>query len=113
MGSVDMAFNKILSVLLVAGSAWTNPQNNFFNFNDFATQRPIAPSPTVSTTPVPILRYVDTHNKDNKVSTPTADSNNPGPSAVFLQDRRASDQYNQLQLLQLVELVILLSATLI
>merc|ERR1712130_655738 len=64
MGSVDMAFNKILSVLLVAGSAWTNPQNNFFNFNDFATQRPIAPSPTVSTTPVPILRYVDTQNID-------------------------------------------------
>merc|ERR1712001_21925 len=64
MGSVDMAFNKILSVLLVAGSAWTNPQNNFFNFNNFATQRPIAPSPTVSTTPVPILRYVDTQNID-------------------------------------------------
>merc|ERR1712233_219839 len=64
MGSVDMAFNKILSVLLVAGSAWTNPQNNFFNFNDFATQRPIAPSPTVSTTPVPILRDVDTQNID-------------------------------------------------
>merc|ERR1712227_625169 len=207
MGSVDMAFNKILSVLLVAGSAWTNPQNNFFNFNNFATQRPVAPSPTVSTTPVPILRYVDTQNidgsytygyeaadgtykletrytdgrvkgkygyidpdgnlreasygaeagrgfepqieglelpppvttpeeafneipeqvpqkqfqnfqptentNDNKVSTPIADSNNPGPLAVFLQDRRVSDQYNQLQLLQLVELVILLSATLI
>merc|ERR1712001_670715 len=64
MGSVDMAFNKILSVLLVAGSAWTNPQNNFFNFNNFATQRPIAPSPTVSTTPVPILRYVDNQNID-------------------------------------------------
>merc|ERR1712227_94114 len=64
MGSVDMAFNKILSVLLVAGSAWTNPQNDFFNFNNFATQRPIAPSPTVSTTPVPILRYVDTQNID-------------------------------------------------
>merc|ERR1712025_791136 len=64
MGSVDMAINKILSVLLVAGSAWTNPQNDFFNFNNFATQRPIAPSPTVSTTPVPILRYVDTQNTD-------------------------------------------------
>merc|ERR1712095_205379 len=64
MGSVDMAFNKILSVLLVAGSAWTNPQNDFFNFNNFATQRPIAPSPTVSTTPVPILRYVDSQNID-------------------------------------------------
>merc|ERR1712111_52763 len=64
MGSVYMAFNKILSVLLVAGSAWTNPQNDFFNFNNFATQRPIAPSPTVSTTPVPILRYVDTQNID-------------------------------------------------
>merc|ERR1712121_216535 len=64
MGRVDMAFDKILSVLLVAGSAWTNPQNNFFNFNDFATQRPIAPSPTVSTTPVPILRYVDSQNID-------------------------------------------------
>merc|ERR1712156_522856 len=46
MGSRDMAFNKILSVLLVAGSfsAWS--------------------SSTSSTTPVPILRYVDTQNID-------------------------------------------------
>ena len=62
--SYDYLYFQILSVLLVAGSAWTNPQNNFFNFNNFATQRPIAPSPTVSTTPVPILRYVDTQNID-------------------------------------------------
>merc|ERR1711918_39270 len=49
MGSRDMAFNKILSVLLVAGSfpAWTSAQS-------FST----------STTPVPILRYVDTQNID-------------------------------------------------
>merc|ERR1719445_1280695 len=45
-----MAFNKILSVLLVAGSfpAWTSAQF----------------SSTSSTTPVPILRYVDTQNID-------------------------------------------------
>merc|ERR1712039_62536 len=50
MGSRDMAFNKILSVLLVAGSfpAWTSAQF----------------SSTSSTTPVPILRYVDTQNID-------------------------------------------------
>merc|ERR1711902_403302 len=48
MGSRDMAVTKILSVLLVAGSvpAWTSPQ--------FSS----------STTPVPILRYVDTQNID-------------------------------------------------
>merc|ERR1712105_268693 len=47
MGSRDMAFNKILSVLLVAGSfpAWTSAQST-------------------STTPVPILRYVDNQNID-------------------------------------------------
>merc|ERR1712029_711938 len=46
MGSRDMAFNKILSVLLVAGSfsAWTSAQT--------------------PTTLVPILRYVDTQNID-------------------------------------------------
>merc|ERR1711953_1073237 len=51
MGSRDMAFNKILSVLLVAGSfpAWTSAQLS---------------SSTSSTTPVPILRYVDTQNID-------------------------------------------------
>merc|ERR1712226_537456 len=51
MGSRDMAVFKILSVLLVAGSspAWTSPQ--------FPTSSP-------STTPVPILRYVDTQNID-------------------------------------------------
>merc|ERR1711874_263726 len=49
MGSRDMAVFKILSVLLVAGSfpAWTSPQFT---------------SP--STTPVPILRYVDNQNID-------------------------------------------------
>merc|ERR1711997_466414 len=48
MGSRDMAVTKILSVLLVAGSvpAWTSPQ--------FSS----------STTPVPILRYVDNQNID-------------------------------------------------
>merc|ERR1712026_506755 len=48
MGSRDMAVTKILSVLLVAGSvpAWTSPQ--------------FSPS----TTPVPILRYVDNQNID-------------------------------------------------
>merc|ERR1712083_623740 len=47
MGSRDMAVTKILSVLLVAGSvpAWTSPQFS-------------------STTPVPILRYVDNQNID-------------------------------------------------
>merc|ERR1712025_901627 len=51
MGSRDMAVFKILSVLLVAGSfpAWTSPQ--------FPTTSP-------STTPVPILRYVDNQNID-------------------------------------------------
>merc|ERR1711953_290197 len=51
MGSRDMAVFKILSVLLVAGSspAWTSPQ--------FPTSSP-------STTPVPILRYVDNQNID-------------------------------------------------
>merc|ERR1711983_696917 len=59
MGSYNMAVNKILSVLLVAGStpAWTNPQFNFNN--NIGTERPIS-----STTPVPILRYVDTQNVD-------------------------------------------------
>merc|ERR1712001_380720 len=48
MGSRDMAFDKILSVLVVAGSfpAWTSPQ--------FSS----------TTTPVPILRYVDNQNVD-------------------------------------------------
>merc|ERR1712025_966232 len=59
MGSYNMAVNKILSVLLVAGStpAWTNPQFNFNN--NIGTERPIS-----STTPVPILRYVDSQNID-------------------------------------------------
>jgi len=61
MGSYNMAVNKILSVLLVAGStpAWTNPQFNFNFNNNIGTERPIS-----STTPVPILRYVDTQNVD-------------------------------------------------
>merc|ERR1712241_1513885 len=51
MGSRDMAVFKILSVLLVAGSfpAWTSPQ---------------FPNIPPNTTPVPILRYVDTQNID-------------------------------------------------
>merc|ERR1712038_1203395 len=61
MGSYNMAVNKILSVLLVAGStpAWTNPQFNFNFNNNIGTERPIS-----STTPVPILRYVDSQNID-------------------------------------------------
>merc|ERR1711884_164205 len=61
MGSYNMAVNKILSVLLVAGStpAWTNPRFNFNFNNNIGTERPIS-----STTPVPILRYVDTQNVD-------------------------------------------------
>merc|ERR1712241_1372523 len=61
MGSYNMAVNKILSVLLVAGStpAWTNPQFNFNFNNNIGTERPIS-----STTPVPILRYVDNQNID-------------------------------------------------
>merc|ERR1711893_151521 len=61
MGSYNMAVNKILSVLLVAGStpAWTNPQFNFNFNNNIGTERPIS-----STTPVSILRYVDTQNID-------------------------------------------------
>merc|ERR1711893_382471 len=61
MGSYNMAVNKILSVLLVAGStpAWTNPQFNFNFNNNIGTERHIS-----STTPVPILRYVDTQNID-------------------------------------------------
>merc|ERR1712117_716089 len=64
MGSYNMAVNKILSVLLVAGStpAWTNPQFFNFNQNSFATERPLSAGPT--TTPVSILRYVDTQNID-------------------------------------------------
>merc|ERR1711953_952652 len=66
MGSYNMAFNKILSVLVVAGSspAWTQPQ--FFNFNNNGNGNVAAAqsSPTTSTTPVPILRYVDTQNID-------------------------------------------------
>merc|ERR1711923_113878 len=51
MGGRDMAVFKILSVLLVAGSfpAWTSPQ---------------FPNISPSTTPVPILRYVDNQNID-------------------------------------------------
>merc|ERR1711945_47680 len=61
MGSYNMAVNKILSVLLVAGStpAWTNPQFNFNFNNNIGTERPIS-----STTPVPILRYLDSQNID-------------------------------------------------
>merc|ERR1712012_179546 len=60
MGSYNMAFNKNLVVLLVAGSApaWTKPQffNNFNSNSDLGS--------VTSTTPVPILRYVDTQNID-------------------------------------------------
>merc|ERR1712012_838892 len=60
MGSYNMAFNKNLFVLLVAGSApaWTKPQffNNFNSNSDLGS--------VTSTTPVPILRYVDNQNID-------------------------------------------------
>merc|ERR1712152_78384 len=60
MGSYNMAFNKILFVLVAAGgsSAWA--QSSLFGFSNNFNNAPATPS----TTPVPILRYVDTQNVD-------------------------------------------------
>merc|ERR1712001_332824 len=61
MGSYNMAFNKILFVLVAAGSApaWAQ-QSSLFSFNNNLNSAPSSPS----TTPVPILRYVDNQNID-------------------------------------------------
>merc|ERR1712001_275177 len=61
MGSYNMAFNKILFVLVAAGSApaWAQ-QSSLFSFNNNLNSAPATPS----TTPVPILRYVDNQNVD-------------------------------------------------
>merc|ERR1711950_77144 len=61
MGSYNMAFNKILFVLVAAGSApaWAQ-QSSLFSFNNNLNNAPATPS----TTPVPILRYVDNQNID-------------------------------------------------
>merc|ERR1712154_501617 len=61
MGSYNMAFNKILFVLVAAGSApaWAQ-QSPLFSFNNNLNSAPATPS----TTPVPILRYVDNQNID-------------------------------------------------
>merc|ERR1712152_14414 len=60
MGSYNMAFNKILFVLVATGgsSAWA--QSSLFGFSNNFNNAPATPS----TTPVPILRYVDTQNVD-------------------------------------------------
>merc|ERR1711884_951108 len=60
MGSYNMAFNKILFVLVAAGgsSAWA--QSSLFGFSNNFNNAPATPS----TTPVPILRYVDNQNTD-------------------------------------------------
>merc|ERR1711902_346181 len=60
MGSYNMAFNKILFVLVAAGgsSAWA--QSSLFGFSNNFNNAPTTPS----TTPVPILRYVDNQNID-------------------------------------------------
>merc|ERR1712152_101745 len=62
MGSYNMAFNKILFVLVAAGgsSAWA--QSSLFGFSNNFNNAPAPATP--STTPVPILRYVDTQNID-------------------------------------------------
>merc|ERR1711997_1136043 len=61
MGSYNMAFNKILFVLVAAGSApaWAQ-QSSLFSFNNNLNSAPATPS----TTPVPILRYIDKQNID-------------------------------------------------
>merc|ERR1711988_729743 len=62
MGSYNMAFNKILFVLVAAGgsSAWA--QSSLFGFSNNFNNAPAPATP--STTPVPILRYVDNQNID-------------------------------------------------
>merc|ERR1712170_175605 len=60
MGSYNMAFNKILFVLVAAGGSPAWAQSSLFGFNNNFYPAPATPS----TTPVPILRYVDTQNID-------------------------------------------------
>merc|ERR1711976_649869 len=60
MGSYNMAFNKILFVLVAAGGSPAWAQSSQFGFNNNFYPAPATPS----TTPVPILRYVDNQNID-------------------------------------------------
>jgi len=60
MGSYNMAFNKILFVLVAAGGSPAWAQSSLFGFNNNFNPAPATPS----TTPVPILRYVDNQNID-------------------------------------------------
>merc|ERR1711936_1263643 len=60
MGSYNMAFNKILFVLVAAGGSPAWAQRSLFGFNNNFNPAPATPS----TTPVPILRYVDNQNID-------------------------------------------------
>merc|ERR1711976_279018 len=60
MGSYNMAFNKILFVLVAAGGSPAWAQSSLFGFNNNFYPAPATPS----TTPVPILRYVDNQNID-------------------------------------------------
>merc|ERR1711976_877672 len=60
MGSYNMAFNKILFVLVAAGGSPARAQSSLFGFNNNFYPAPATPS----TTPVPILRYVDNQNID-------------------------------------------------
>merc|ERR1712110_932751 len=60
MGSYNMAFNKILFVLVAAGGSPAWAQSSLFGFNNNLNPAPATPS----TTPVPILRYVDNQNID-------------------------------------------------
>merc|ERR1712095_48949 len=60
MGSYNMAFNKILFVLVAAGGSPAWAQSSLFGFSNNFQPAPATPS----TTPVPILRYVDTQNID-------------------------------------------------
>merc|ERR1711862_513968 len=60
MGSYNMAFNKILFVLVAAGGSPAWAQSSLFGFSNSFQPAPA----TQSTTPVPILRYVDNQNID-------------------------------------------------
>merc|ERR1712025_96031 len=62
MGSYNMAFNKILFVLVAAGGSTAWAQSSLFGFSNNFNNAPAPATP--STTPVPILRYVDSQNID-------------------------------------------------
>merc|ERR1711971_587573 len=62
MGSYNMAFNKILFVLVAAGGSSARAQSSLFGFSNNFNNAPAPATP--STTPVPILRYVDNQNID-------------------------------------------------